>query len=186
MSRKFSSKQPMAPTGRPSLRRHMGQRVDWLFPDIPHAENAAPVHHGVVICPSCHAIYEDKHFKYDEERYQQLAKNPDVLQAVCEGCGRVEKEMFEGHLKLRSPLILTHGDEIRNRIYHEEDRARMVNPIARVGLIHQEGDTMEVWTTTGWLAHRIGREIEKAFKGKLRVQKLPRITFTRVMWYRED
>ncbi|HBN09797.1 MAG TPA: hypothetical protein DD435_14470 [Cyanobacteria bacterium UBA8530] len=185
MSRNFSSKTPLAPTGRRSLRKLMGKRIDWLFPDTPHRDQSAPPG-GIMLCPSCHAIYEDKHLKYDEDRYQCLAQNPEIQQSICEGCDRVNREMFEGIVQLRSPFVQTHLDEILQRIRHEEERARQVNPVARVGLIRQEGDKLMVWTTTGWLAKRIGREVEKAFHGVMKYHRLPGIPFVRVVWTREE
>jgi hypothetical protein len=139
-----------------------------------------------MVCPSCHAIYEDKHLVLDEDRYSVLSKRPDIQRKTCEGCERIEREMFEGVVQLKSPFVQTHLDEILQRIRHEEERARQVNPVARVGLIRQEGDSLVVWTTTGWLAKRIGREVEKAFHGEMKFKQLPRIPFVRVVWTREE
>lgn len=186
MSRNFSSKQPYAATGRRFIRAKAGRAVFQLLPDIPHFDNAAPHNQGLAVCSSCHAIYHNKHLEYNEDLYEELNKRADIPKIVCEGCDRVNREQFEGHIRIHSPLILTHGAEILHRIYSEEQRSRMVNPVARIGMIREDGESMEIWTTTAWLAKRIGRELEKAYRGDLKVSKLPRSPFIRVVWNRED
>lgn len=186
MSRNFSSKQPYAAMGRVSLRAKAGRAVYQFLPDIAHYENAAPHHEGVSICPSCHAIFQNKHLEFNDELYEELNQRPDIPKRVCEGCDRVNREQFQGIVRIHSPMVRTHGSELLHRIYSEEQRARQVNPVARIAKIVKHEDSIEIFTTTAWLAKRIGTELEKAYHGHLTVQKLPRTPFIRVVWDRED
>jgi hypothetical protein len=50
--------------------------------------------------------------------------------------------------------------------------------------MEDRGDELYILTTTQFLAKRIGKELQKAYRGLLKVSDLPRERFTRVRWER--
>ena len=69
-------------------------------------------------------------------------------------------------------------------IENTEAHIRRHNPIARIASLTEEGDTIRVLTISCFLAERIGKELEKAYGGKLDLQRLDREDFVRVRWSR--
>lgn len=71
-----------------------------------------------------------------------------------------------GRVILRGPWLKGHEDEVRRRIANVEARARHTQPERRVIEIARAKDGLEVMSTSQKLAHRLVREIEKAFGGR--------------------
>ena len=59
-------------------------------------------------------------------------------------------------------------DAIRSRIANVERRAEFTQPERRIISSKWDGETLEVLTTSQKLAHRIARELQKAFGGRAR------------------
>jgi NMD protein affecting ribosome stability and mRNA decay len=136
------------------------------------------------ICPRCHAHRERGQWRYDEQRYRALLTQPDMPTHLCPGCERIERRMYEGEVTARHDWSAVSKEEALNLINHEEARARASNPGARIAVVEDRGDELYILTTTQFLAKRIGRELEKAYRGVARVMHLPRERFTRVYWER--
>ncbi|MBI4318970.1 MAG: hypothetical protein HY675_10815 [Chloroflexi bacterium] len=171
------------PTERQVRRAQLGQTEDWRFPEKRFEKGKD--HPGIIICPRCHAISEQKRWFVDEQRYSELLAVPGVEQVVCPGCRRIEAQVYEGEVLLRSPLLAFRKDEVLGLIHNTEKEAREENPIARVASIEVRDDEVYVLTTTKWLAQRIGKEFAKALGGELEIDNLPNEKFTRVRWTRE-
>jgi len=171
------------PTERQVRRWQLGRAEDWFFPRKDYEKGLDKP--GLRICPRCHAISEEKRWYFDEVRYEQLKSRPDAHFDLCPGCLRIERQMYSGEVRLRSPLLQTQKEQALHLIYHTENEAKASNPIARLASVEDHGIEMRVLTTTRWLAVRIGKEFEKAFGGDLEVQSLPREKFARVFWVRE-
>ena len=174
------------PTEREVMREEVGRTEDWLFPDNRNPEaNPAPDVPGDLICPRCHAISREKRWFLDEPLYETLKRDPSTRAVVCPGCEAIEREMYDGEVVLRSHLLAANKETALSLIHNEEARVRQDNPLARLASVQDRGDEIYVLTITPFLARRIGREFEKAYGGKLEVQKLPQERFTRVRWTRE-
>lgn len=184
MSRRFSAKMPDAMKGRGAMARQEGQSLDIRLPDVDHQAGSAPPH-GRQVCRQCHSVYQDKHWTFDEARYKQMVE-AQVPTTLCPGCDQQFNGNYEGRLLLKSPLIAENKQQALGIIRHEEQRAQSVNPNARVVALMDRGNELEVWTSTYFLAHRIGQEFQKAWKGKLIEHKLPRVRFSRLTWSREE
>ncbi|MBI2953393.1 MAG: hypothetical protein HYY30_03705 [Chloroflexi bacterium] len=172
------------PTEREVKRAQVGKSQDWRFPE--KRFETGKDHPGIIICPRCHAISEKKRWFVDEKRYEELKNAPGVEQVVCPGCRRIEAQVYEGEVSLKSPLLIDRKDEALSLIHHTEQEARLENPIARIASIDVEGDEIHVLTTTKWLAQRIGKEFAKALGGTVSFDNPPNEKFTRVHWVRED
>jgi NMD protein affecting ribosome stability and mRNA decay len=170
------------PTARDVYRSEIGERVDWLLPQ--HKWEKGKDRPGILICPRCHAISMQKRWFLDEDRYQQLRMTPGVRVVICTGCRRIEHQVYEGVVQLRSPLLLANKSQAMALIHHEEAKARQTNPFSRLASVVDRGDTIDILTTTYWLAERIGKAFHKSFKGSLDLQRLPNERFVRVRWER--
>ncbi|MHB9024969.1 MAG: BCAM0308 family protein [Armatimonadota bacterium] len=137
---------------------------------------------GPAICERCHAYLETDHWRYGEKRYLELKAQPGIATTLCPGCTRAERRMYEGEVRIRSNWDAISKDDVVHLIHNEEHRERATNPTARVALMMEHDEELYLLTTTEFLAKRIGRELEKAYKGTLRLMHLPRERFTRVVW----
>jgi hypothetical protein len=152
----------------------------------PHGNSTlAGVVAGHMICPRCHAIYDNKHWHLNEEEYQRLAKDPTIPQELCPADDAIERGLYDGQVTLTSPLILTHQEEIVGLIRNTEQHIREHNPLARIASMKVEGDTIEVLTITPFLAERIGKELRKAYHGQVEFSHPSRERFVRVTWWRD-
>jgi len=59
-------------------------------------------------------------------------------------------------------------------------------PLQRIMWIEDKGDAIEIATTDGHLATRIGKAIEAACKGTLSIKRGHEDQLTRVYWERKD
>jgi hypothetical protein len=70
---------------------------------------------------------------------------------------------------LEGPLLALQEEAILRRIDRVAARAEFTQPERRIVEIRRRGDSVEVRTTSQKLAHRIVRELEKAFGGRGRL-----------------
>jgi hypothetical protein len=146
-------------------------------------ENRLSVGHAV--CTQCHAIWDKKHWHLDEAEYRRQRDDQSVEKVVCPACVKIEREEFDGHVVLKSPLIPKNEEAIVGLIYNTEQHLREHNPLARIASLTVRGDTIEVLTITPFLAERIGKELRKAYHGELSLKHPTRQDFVHVTWIRE-
>ncbi|MCW5891239.1 MAG: hypothetical protein KIT14_11895 [bacterium] len=85
---------------------------------------------------------------------------------VCPACRQAEREMGQGRIVLEGTFVGANMTPLRARIRNVAARAALGQPERRVVTITRCGDALEVITTSQKLAHRIVRELEKAFRGR--------------------
>ena len=179
----LSRNRPRKPPVVDQNRIAMPRDLSWRFED---RQFATPLDvPGPAICERCHSYLETDHWLYDERRYQELKKRPDIHIMLCPGCTRIEKRLYEGEVIVHHNWQAVDKHEVLNLIHHEEARARITNPTARIALMEDRGDDLYILTTTQFLAERIGKELHKAYRGTLKLMPLPRERFTRVRWTRD-
>jgi len=164
---------------------HRGVAYDltWRYPDPQFIEPLEVP--GPAICSRCHAYLETDHWLYNEHRFHELEQRSDIHVTLCPGCLRVERRLYEGEVTIRHHWGDAEKNEILNLIHHEEAKARITNPSARIALMVDRDNELYLLTTTQFLAERIGKEINKARQGTLTVTPLPRERFSRVRWIQE-
>ncbi len=111
-------------------------------------------------CLRCGAVYTRKMW---HPAGSVVVRKP--AKAVCPGCLQVSSNEYFGRVILRNP-----GEdegEIRRRIDNVARRAEHTQPERRVVAIERRGADLDVFTTSQKLAHRIAREVEKAFGGRV-------------------
>ena len=137
---------------------------------------------GPAICARCHASLEMDHWRYDESRYRAMKELPDIEVILCPGCTRIERRLYEGEVSLLYDSSVVNTEDLIHLIHNEEARGRATNPSSRIALMEERDDEIYVLTTSQFLARRIGKELEKAFHGSLKINELPRERFVRVRW----
>ncbi len=135
------------------------------------------------ICRRCKAIYADKRWHVDSEEARKLASSPRTQKIVCPACQKIKDDYPEGIVTLKWADLREHEAEIRGLIANVESRAFSVNPLERVMKITRLRNDLEVQTTNDRLAQRIGRELVRAYKGKVTTHWAHRDMLARVAWH---
>jgi len=167
------------PTAREVYRAEVGEKVQWHM--LPHQRRGHP---GTFICPRCHSVSNGKRWFQDEDLYECVRNLPEVRAVVCPGCRRLEANLYEGVVSLTSPLLRANHVQAMQLIANVEDQAQRQNSRSRVLAVEDHGDTVHVFTTTNYLAERIGRAFHRSFKGTLEFNRAPGERFSRVRWTR--
>ena len=136
------------------------------------------------VCPDCHAISRKKRWYVDEAQYEVLARS-GAPRRRCPACRKIADGFPSGVVTLRGRFLRGHRDEILTVARNEERRARGINPLERIMGTRERGDGMEILTTDGKLAQRIGREIRKAFHGTVDYKWSEDESLLRVTWVRD-
>ncbi len=120
----------------------------------------------VAVCTQCHALYQRRHWFFDEELYFHHNAQPETRKVLCPACQKIRDRYAEGQVLLHaSPFLTTHKDEILRLVHNEEDRAKGDNPLERIIAISESADGVTVTTTNEKLAQRIGRTLKSSYQG---------------------
>lgn len=138
---------------------HRGVRTDKSPPVA--AERA---YSDGTVCEGCGAVYAKKTWRLGGSRVARSLLL-DGERARCPACRQVKEGRSYGRVLLRGVWLEEHEDEVRRRIANVEARARHTQPERRLVGIVRGKNGLEVTSTSQKLAHRVVREIEKAFGG---------------------
>lgn len=139
----------------------------------------------VSVCEKCHAVYSNKRWSIEPERYDMLMQDPDVTLLVCPACHKMQDDMPGGIVTLRGDYVLPHKQELLRLVKNEEAQARGNNPLERVMSVKENGSGSLVITTTNErLAQRLGRAIKRAFHGEVTYNFSHDNKLARVDWER--
>jgi hypothetical protein len=116
------------------------------------------------VCGRCGAVFRHKTWR----RRRRLAPALLLLAArdVCPACRQVERGEFFGCVEILGARAIAMEDAIRRRVANVAARARFTQPERRIVGMRRAKGALEVHTTSQKLAHRIVRELEKAFGGR--------------------
>jgi NMD protein affecting ribosome stability and mRNA decay len=163
--------------GQPSrIRRNVQQFGDPYIPKLNHGETA--------VCTRCHAIYQRRHWFFDDDLFNRSAVQPQTRHVVCPACHKIQDNYPEGEVVLRGTFLQAHRSEIMNLVSNEEDRAKGLNPLERIVRITEGNGTLLVTTTNEKLAQRIGRALQKAYQGDVSYKWSEDTKYLRVEWNR--
>ena len=136
------------------------------------------------ICSRCGAVYHHKHWSI--EKPLDLLTDKKIRSVVCPACQRTHDAFPGGIVDLSGDFFKPHKEEILHLIRNEESRAKKTNPLERIISIKDEGNSVEVHTTSDRFAQRIGMEIQRAYKGDITYHWSRDDKFIRVKWHREQ
>ena len=106
-------------------------------------------------------------------------------QVQCPACRRLNDNVPGGVLRLSGDFVWHHKDEIMNLIRNETILAQASNPLERVMSIETYDNVIEVTTTNEKLAQRIGKALNKAYKGHVEYKWGEDTKLARINWHRK-
>lgn len=109
-----------------------------------------------------------------------------VAATTCPACAQVRRGEAYGKVVLRGSYVRAHERVIRSRIRNAAERAVFTQPERRIVSMGWDRESFEVFTTSQKLAHRIGRELAKAFGGRASYAWSDRDGSLLVTWQREN
>lgn len=121
---------------------------------------------ATTMCERCGAVYERKTWRAGERT--RKANLVGIGWTLCPACAGMEEGEYFGRLRVLAPLDPELESAVRRRIWNVESRARHTQPERRVVRIERLPAGLEILTTSNKLAHRVARELEKAFGGRAR------------------
>ena len=158
------------------IRRNVQQYGDPYLPKLNHGETA--------VCTRCHAIYQRRHWFFDDEFFKRSLTQAQTQQITCPACRKIADDYPEGEVLLHGAFLQTHHKEIMNLVSNEEDRAKGLNPLERIVRITEDTGTFRITTTNEKLAQRIGRALQKAYQGEVQYKWSEDTKYVRVEWTR--
>ena len=132
------------------------------------------------VCTECHAFYHNKRW-YPAGSSMSSRGTAHML---CPACQRTKDGNPAGVATFGGEYLLEHEAEIVNAIKNIEDKTRAKNPLARIMNLGRDGKTVTVATTDDKLAQKLGKDIFKAYSGKLEFHWSKEASFVRVNWSR--
>jgi len=116
------------------------------------------------VCERCGAVFAKRTWRRDHPRSAALLAA--ATWTVCPACTQTAGGTAWGRVRLTGTFVVPNEAAIRRRIQNVAARAGATQPERRLVSVEREGDGLEVLTTSQKLAHRVVREITKAFKGR--------------------
>lgn len=139
---------------------------------------------GIVICKDCTAVYQNKKWFLDAKLYEEKKGLKDINWGICPACKKTKENVPGGVLTLKGDFLQQHKQEIMNLVHNEDERSKKYNPLKRIMKINEKGNEVEILTTEGRLAQRIGSVLFKAYDGEVEYKKHENAKFMRVEWRR--
>jgi NMD protein affecting ribosome stability and mRNA decay len=162
------------------------------FLEDPYSMKQAPK--GLLECPECHAVFYRKRWSFPEipssQSRQSITGTPKkptkqilVPQSfLCPACRKLKDGYAEGFLKIQWPKWETHKAEVLGLIHNEEHQAVRQNPLERIMTIRTRPDGADIETTTEHFAQRLGKHLDRAFKGSIKYRWSHKDKCVRITW----
>ncbi|MFZ2063209.1 MAG: hypothetical protein WAU82_19535 [Candidatus Binatus sp.] len=115
------------------------------------------------ICERCGAVYTGKSWRSGRQLAREVMDKAPWVK--CPGCAQTAAGQYHGRVLIAVDDSAT-IEAVSARIANVEKRAQFTQPERRVVATNRNGNNLEVLTTSQKLAHRIAREVEKAFGGR--------------------
>ena len=130
---------------------------------VPVAAKTQPTP-GPSVCERCGAVFSRRTWRRDHKVTGALLAK--AKWTVCPSCTQVAGGEYFGRVVLRGAYVGANETPIRQRIANVAARAGFTQPQRRLVSVSGGAGEIEVLTTSQKLAHRIVRELTKAFRGK--------------------
>jgi hypothetical protein len=137
------------------------------------------------LCAGCGAVFHRKTWRRSRRRTLAALRQEAPL-LVCPACRQMAEHRALGQVRLEGTYVERHAAEIRRRILNAAARARRTQPERRLLGLEMRGPVWEVLTTSQKLAHRLGRELQKAFGGTVSYAWSDRDGSLLAVWRRDE
>jgi len=116
------------------------------------------------LCTGCGALYSHKVWRWAEGPFDPRLE--DAARALCPACRQVRAGSYFGLVAVVGDLDREEEEHLVARIQAVARRAGHTQPERRIVSIQRLSPGLEIRTTSEKLAHRIARELQKAFGGE--------------------
>jgi len=120
------------------------------------------------MCQTCGALFSRRVWR-PQRKVAEAPVRP-VVWAECPACKEMRRGEYWGRVLIRGEYAASNEAQIRQRIRNVVEQARSTQPERRLVSAARDGNVLTVLTTSQKLAHRIVRELKKAFGGRARYQ----------------
>lgn len=151
----------------------------------PAVARKGPAVHENTECGGCGAVYAHKTWRRSPRRLRAAAAH-GAVRGLCPACRHVMNGRGYGLVMVEGSYVARHADELLRRIRNVAARAAFTQPERRVVDIVPRGSTLKVRTTSQKLAHRLARELAKAFHGTVSYHWSDRDGRLLAVWRRDD
>jgi hypothetical protein len=121
------------------------------------------------VCSECQAVYDGRKWSASCPYPRQYP--PKTNHTLCTGCKRIRDKVALGRVYLEGEVIATRPDEILRMIRREEEIEHAHNYCSRILNISSDGQKMFIQTVNSLLAIHIGKQLKKAYKGRMHIYK---------------
>jgi hypothetical protein len=166
-------KQKFFPAGNP-------KPIYGYIADYVKKEKEEKPHPVIVVCPVCGAIEAKKRWQWDGEVKESIRKEHSLR--ICPGCEAIKNQWVEGEITLKNRIINLVPNQIEEMMKNIEERERHNDPRNRILKIKKTKTFWKVYTTSVYLAQRIGKELEKSFVSKVTYKFLREDKHVDVVW----
>jgi hypothetical protein len=132
------------------------------------------------VCTECQLVYENG--RWIEKDH--LPENPNTQ--LCPACRRIKDRCPGGCLYLSGKHFKTYRKHILNLVKNIADQVRNTHPTRRIMWQRSTKTGLEIATTDGHLARRLGDAIYRSQKGTLDLKYADDDRLVRVYWCREE
>ncbi len=141
-----------------------GNRSSTKSGKVAPAERAGGRPAEPTVCERCGAIFSRR--VWQRGRVITGALLERAVWRQCPACKQVRGGEYCGRVIVRGAYAAANDETIRRRIQNVAARAQFTQPQRRLVSADREGNVLDVLTTSQKLAHRIVRELKKAFRGR--------------------
>jgi len=136
------------------------------------------------ICQKCQAIWKKGRWSLDGALRAEVLKWGRPKTVICPACRRILDDYPAGIVTLKGAYLQAHKEEVLHTIRNEAENSKLKNPLERIMKIEERKETITITTTDSKLARRIGKVVNKANGGELKVKFSRRDELVRVHWER--
>ena len=136
------------------------------------------------VCERCGAVFSRRTWRRNRKVTDALLGK--AKWTVCPSCTQVASGEYFGRVVVRGAYVAPNEASIRRRIENVALRAGFTQPQRRLVSVSAADNELEVLTTSQKLAHRIVRELTKAFRGKAVYEWSDRDGALFATWERND
>lgn len=130
------------------------------------------------VCIGCGAVFQ-------KGRWQWAMRTPKgAARETCQACLRMEDDFPAGVLTLRGAYVQAHLKEILTLARHHEHAEMKNHPLRRIMIVEERRNSVVIKTTDISLPGRIGRALQRDFKGELKFRYDKDAYFVRADWRR--
>jgi NMD protein affecting ribosome stability and mRNA decay len=137
---------------------------------------------GVLICPKCKAVYKNKSWHHKEKYSNKEIKEMGGAKPYkCPVCTIKENNLCEGFIILKN-IPTNKEKDVLALVKNIAERAEKTDVLDRIIKLKKNKEGIKIETTENQLAVKLGKQIKRAFKGKLDIHWAETEGPARVFW----